>query len=309
MSLSLAPSDSPATPAPALDCAAGTSVAAAARAVLMCGDPRAKAAAARAANEHVARLAADAAEDVWTGDEPPPPDTPARPERPRLAAPRAMPKRRLANRAGRIALLHAVAHIELNAIDLACDIVARFVGDPALAGHRTAFATDWLGVAADEARHFLMIVDRLAAYGATYGDLPAHDGLWAAARATRHDLAARLAVAPLVFEARGLDVTPAMISRLRAAGDAASAAALEVIYTEEVGHVAVGARWFRHVCRAHGADPESVWTEYVRAHAPGVVKPPFNVEARAAAGLPQAWYAGVARTDPGRSKDERGPNG
>lgn len=284
----------------------GADIAAAARAALACADPRAKAAAAQAAFEKVGRLhAADTPHDRdWIRDAPPPPDTPARPQRPQLAPPRAMPKRRLANRAGRAALLHAVAHIELNAIDLACDIVARFIEDRALDGARAAFAADWLGVAADEARHFLMVVERLAAYEVAYGDLPAHEGLWSAARVTRHDLAARLAVAPLVFEARGLDVTPAMIRRLRAAGDGASAAVLAVIYEDEIGHVAVGARWFAHVCAARGSDPESVWAEAVRAYAPGAVKPPFNTDARAAAGLPQTWYAALAAEGAQRQEPE-----
>ena len=174
----------------------------------------------------------------------PPPDRPARPAKPTLLPPRGVPRRRItAGSAGRIALLHAIAHIELNAIDLALDMACRFVGQ----NLPKDFYNDWLGVADDESRHFLMLSDRLAFLGAAYGDLPAHDGLWQAADATKHDLLARLAIAPLVLEARGLDVTPAMIEKLTNVGDSDSAAALNIIMTDEVGHVAVGKRWFDYV--------------------------------------------------------------
>src|SRR5579872_1434670 len=180
-----------------------------------------------------------------------PPPRPGRPERPELCPPRDMPKRRhFGSRAGQIALLHALAHIELNAIDLAWDIVARFAG-PDLPRE---FADDWTGVAAEEAEHFALLAARLQALGAAYGDLPAHDGLWEAAQATAHDLLARLAVVPLVLEARGLDVTPGMIERLERFGDGASAAALKVIYADEIGHVATGRRWFDWACANRGVD-------------------------------------------------------
>ena len=185
----------------------------------------------------------------------------------------------------RIALLHALAHIELNAIDLAWDIAARFPGQP------RAFYDDWVAVGADEARHFLMLSDRLDACGAAYGDLPAHDGLWQAAMDTADDLLARLAVVPLVLEARGLDVTPAMIERLERAGDDASAAILAVIYREEVGHVATGMRWFMHVCGERGVEPETTWKAIVAQRFRGRIKPPFNIEARERAGLPASYYA------------------
>ena len=176
------------------------------------------------------------------------PQRPARPGRPELLPPSQMPRRgRAGSERSRIALLHALAHIELNAIDLAWDAAARFGADmPA------AFAADWVSVADDEARHFLMLSERLQELGAAYGDLPAHDGLWEAAMDTRHDLLARLAVVPQVLEARGLDVSPATAERLRAAGDEASAAIVETIYRDEIGHVAVGNRWFRHVCDSKG---------------------------------------------------------
>ncbi len=220
-----------------------------------------------------------------------PPDHPARPERPELLAPRQMPRRRAAGTPQtRIALLHAVAHIELNAIDLAWDVIARFTEDRL----PRAFYDDWVGVAAEEAGHFILLSDRLTDLGAAYGDLPAHGGLWQAAENTADDLAARLAVVPLVLEARGLDVTPAMIERLRRAGDTDSAAVLEVIYAEEIGHVAVGSRWFRHVCEARGRDPQATFRSLVRERYGGALKPPFNRHARDQAGLPPGFYEPLA---------------
>jgi uncharacterized ferritin-like protein (DUF455 family) len=220
------------------------------------------------------------------GDAVPPP-RPARPGRPVLSPPRDMPRRRnFGSAAGRIALLHALAHIELNAIDLAWDIVVRF-HDPALPSD---FYDDWVGVAAEEAEHFALLAGRLAALGAAYGELPAHDGLWEAAAATAHDLLARLAIVPLVLEARGLDVTPEMTLRLERAGDEASASILRRIYDDEIGHVAVGVRWFDRLCQECGLDPEAVFHDKVRRYFSGSLKPPFNRKARDAAGLPQRWY-------------------
>jgi len=219
------------------------------------------------------------------------PDRPARPERPELKPPGQVPRRRLGTVAGRFALLHAVAHIELNAIDLAFDMVARFSGDARIRDRdRPAFITDWIGVGDDEARHFVLLRDRLTALGGDYGDLPAHDGLWSAAEATADDLPGRLAVAPMVLEARGLDVTPGMIDRLTGAGDPESAAALQVIYTEEVAHVAAGRRWFEAVCKAEGEDPEARFQALVKQYFRGDLKRPFNTPARDAAGMPQDWY-------------------
>ena len=220
-----------------------------------------------------------------------PPDRPARPAAPLLLAPRAVKRRRITRgTAGRIALLHAVAHIELNAIDLAWDLIARFAA-PDLP---RAFFDDWVGVAAEEAEHFSLLSTRLAALGSAYGALPAHDGLWEAAAATAHDLIARLAVVPLVLEARGLDVTPEMIRRLERAGDLKSAAILARIYHDEIGHVAVGLRWFDRLCRERGLDPEAAFHDRVRRHFRGTLKPPFNREARDRAGLPPAYYEKLA---------------
>lgn len=218
----------------------------------------------------------------------PPPARPARPQRPVLRPPRELRRRRIGQgSAGRAALLHALAHIELNAIDLAWDIIARFP-DEAMP---RAFHDDWLSVACDEARHFTLLAERLAELGVAYGDLPAHDGLWQAAAETAHDLLARLAVVPLVLEARGLDVTPAMITKLRAVGDEDSAARLQVIYDDEIGHVAAGKLWFDWLCARRGLAPRPTWQELVRRHFKGALKPPFNDRARRAAGLTPAFYA------------------
>ena len=188
---------------------------------------------------------------------------------------------------GTVALLHALAHIELNAIDLGWDIVARFSSEPL----PREFFDDWVGVASEEAVHFDMLAQRLADFGAHYGDLPAHDGLWEAALATAGDLLARLAVVPLALEARGLDVTPEMVDRLERAGDSQSADLLRRIYRDEIGHVATGFRWFDHLCRARGLVPEEVFRDRIRRYHRGGLKPPFNVAARTAAGFPTRYYA------------------
>lgn len=253
-----------------------------ARDVLGTGAARAKAA---RAGEAAAAWRAGALSGIGAAGAP---DRPARPQRPPLLPPQDMPRRRAGGSdAHRIALIHALAHIELNAIDLAWDMVARFAG----AGLPGEFFDDWVRVGAEEARHFLLLSDRLATLGAAYGDLPAHDGLWQAALATRHDLLARLAVVPLVLEARGLDVTPAMIARLNKAGDGESAAILRVIYRDEIGHVAAGRRWYEHEAARRGLDPVPTWRALVATHHKGAPKPPFNDEARAAAGFSAAYYA------------------
>jgi uncharacterized ferritin-like protein (DUF455 family) len=219
-----------------------------------------------------------------------PPDRPMRPDKPLLLAPREMPKRKAGpGLVRRIALLHALAHIELNAIDLAWDLIARF-GSPELP---RGFFDDWVEVGDQEAAHFELLAARLAELGAAYGDLPAHDGLWQAALETRHDLLARLAIAPLVLEARGLDVTPGMIAALRRHGDEASAMVLEVIYHEEIGHVAAGKRWFDWLAAERDLEPRAVFQDLVQRHFRGKLKPPFNAAAREAAGLSTDFYAGL----------------
>jgi uncharacterized ferritin-like protein (DUF455 family) len=212
---------------------------------------------------------------------------PGRPDRPLLVPPKALASRGLGSKAGQVALLHAVAHIEFNAVNLAWDAVYRFRGLP------RDFYDDWVGVADDEGRHFGLLAARLAARGAAYGDLPAHDGLWDMARKTSGDALARMALVPRVLEARGLDVTPGMIARLRAVGDTASAEVLAVILAEEVAHVAAGTRWFGHLCRQRGLDPEATFLALVHQHAAGAVRPPFNVDARRAAGFGRKEMAGL----------------
>ncbi len=214
------------------------------------------------------------------------PHRPGRPEKPELIPPKQMEKRSLHTLKGRIALLHALAHIELNAVDLALDIVARFTTERV----PHSFFDGWMQVAFEEAKHFRLVRDRLRDLGADYGDVPAHDGLWQAAHDTRNDLTARLAVVPLILEARGLDVTPVLQAKMRETGDHASADVLDIIYNDEKGHVAVGAKWFRFLCAREKKDPSATFKELVRTNFRGPLKPPFNDVARAEAGLTPSFY-------------------
>ena len=209
-----------------------------------------------------------------------PPDRPARPDKPELLAPRDMPRRSTGPK-GRIALVHALAHIELAAIDLAWDIIARFPSLP------RAFYDDWVGVALEEAEHHDALARRLTELGAAYGELPAHDGLWAAASRTADDLAARLAVVPMTLEARGLDTTPQTVEKLRAAGDESTAAILDVIFRDEIKHLAVGIRWFEHLC----SNPHTAYKMLIDERFPGGLKPPFNMAARAQAGMGEGYLS------------------
>ena len=211
---------------------------------------------------------------------------PGRPAKPELIPPRHMEKRSLHTLKGRIALLHALAHIELNAVDLALDIVARFTTERV----PHSFFDGWMQVAFEEAKHFRLVRDRLRELGADYGDLPAHDGLWQAAHDTRNDLTARLAVVPLILEARGLDVTPTLQAKMRETGDHASADILDIIYNDEKAHVAVGAKWFRFLCAREKKDPSATFRELVRLNFRSPLKPPFNDIARAEAGLTPSFY-------------------
>lgn len=221
----------------------------------------------------------------------PAPRRPARPEHPPLLSPRDMPKRRAGgSRNARAALLHALAHIELNAIDLAWDLIARFAREDL----PRAFFDDWVAVADEEAMHHGLLSTRLSELGAAYGDFPAHDGLWEAASETAYDLLARLAVVPLVLEARGLDVTPAMIARLETAGDGRSAEILGIIYRDEIEHVAAGQRWFTWEAGRRGVDPVAAYHTLVRRHFKAALKQPFNDAARTEAGLSRAFYSPLA---------------
>jgi len=215
-----------------------------------------------------------------------PPLRPARPEKPELLAPRDVPRRRPGSPEGRKALLHAVAHIELNAVDLHWDVIARFADQPMPLG----FYDDWVRAADDESRHFRLICDCLVALGSHYGALPAHAGMWRAAEDTAEDLLGRLAVVPMVLEARGLDVTPAMIEVFAKADDQAAVAALQTIYAEEVAHVAYGSKWFNWLCGRAGSDPKEAFHALVRRYFHAPLKPPFNEARRAEAGLPPDFY-------------------
>jgi uncharacterized ferritin-like protein (DUF455 family) len=220
--------------------------------------------------------------ELGTASDAPPPEgirAPGRPPRPELVAPRDTAHRGLGSAEGRAAFIHAIAHIEFNAIDLAWDAAYRFRGMP------QEFYADWVNVAADEARHFALLQQRLAELGHAYGDFPAHNGLWEMAEKTADSCTARMALVPRVLEARGLDVTPGMITRLRGLGDHASADILALILEEEVAHVAAGSRWFAWCCERSNLDPVATFAGLVEGEARGAIRGPFNREARHAAGF------------------------
>ncbi len=222
-----------------------------------------------------------------------PPDHPARPTSPKLVDPKDVPKRKPGTPAGRTALLHAIAHIELNAVDLHWDIIARF-SDTEMP---PSFYDDWVRAADEESKHFNLLSDCLEARGSSYGALPAHLGMWRAAEDTASDFLGRLAIVPMVLEARGLDVTPGMIDLFRKHGETDAVATLETIYAEEVAHVAYGSKWFNFLCGRDNQDPRAAFHKLVHRYFPGGLKPPFNTEKRAEAGLPPDFYWPVA-TDP-----------
>ena len=262
-----------------------TTLAAMAESVLRTGDARAKAARSRECAALWRASREDGAAPIPVGTAMPP-DRPARPPAPELLDPRDVPRRRPGSEQGRAALLHAVAHIELNAVDLHWDVIARFAHVPMPPG----FYDDWVRAADEEAKHFGLMADCLEARGLHYGALPAHAGMWRAAEDTAHDLMARLAVVPMVLEARGLDVTPGMIDLFAKHGEDLAVEALRTIYAEEVGHVAYGSKWFHFLCGRHERDPKDVFHALVREHFHGALKPPFNEEKRAEAGLPPDFY-------------------
>ena len=255
------------------------------RDALLTGEPRAKVVAARkvARDWRLGRSRVDGAFASM-------PDHPAWPTRLDRRSPGAMPKRgRYGSIRGRIALWHALAHIEFVAIDLALDMAGRFGG-----ARGAEFVGDWLRVAADEAMHFALLERKLGSFGAAYGDLPVHDGLWWAAIDTAHDVAARLAIVPMVLEARGLDVTPATLDRVRRAGDTNGARILSRILDDEITHVAFGTKHFRLIARERDEEPAKLWRQLVDRHFSGKVNGPFNDSARLAAGLSRDFYAGIA---------------
>lgn len=261
-----------------------TSLAASIHSALLTADPRAKAMVTRKVvrDWRLGRL-------EWAFDVPMP-DQPARPEHPELLPPSQMPRRSKGNsERGRIALWHSLAHIEFVAIDLALDIVGRF-GEQMGA----EFVADFLSVAADEAMHFALLARKLENLGSHYGALPAHGGLWQAALETRHDIHARLAIVPMVLEARGLDVTPATLQRVRSAGDENGAKILERILDDEIRHVGFGTKHFVALAIRNGESPQGSWQKLVSQYFRGSVKPPFNDSARLAAGLSRDFYNAIA---------------
>lgn len=217
-----------------------------------------------------------------SGGEPRTLDEPGRPQRPELVHPRDLPRRTLAHDEGRAALIHAVTHIEFNAVNLAWDVVYRFRDLP------SAFYDDWVSVADEEANHFDALRRRLRSLAFDYGDFPAHNGLWDMAQRTDHDILARMALVPRTMEARGLDVTPGMIRRFRAVGDKETAKVLELVLEEEVGHVAAGTRWFRHVCEQRGLEPEDEFFRLLQTLLPGEIRCPMHLQARREAGFTES---------------------
>lgn len=253
-----------------------TSIFDAARECLDCADPAQKVA---LTQRHAAAFRAGELKVPAEAPAPLPIGMPGRPPRPRLVHPRELPRRGLGSSEGRAAFLHAIAHIELNAIDLGWDAVYRFRGLP------QAFYADWVSVADDESRHFSLLRTRLGELGFDYGDFDAHNGLWEMCEKTAHDGLARMALVPRVLEARGLDVTPGMIAKLRALDDDRTADLLEIILREEVGHVAAGSRWYRWYCARAGVEPRPRFRELLREYAGGYLHGPFNMEARLLAGF------------------------
>ncbi|HEX4857858.1 MAG TPA: ferritin-like domain-containing protein [Usitatibacteraceae bacterium] len=220
-----------------------------------------------------------------------PPGLPGRPARPALVLPAQLPKRTLGSREGRGALIHALAHIELNAVNLALDIVWRF---PALPDD---FYRDWIGVALEEASHFQLLQGHLRQLGFAYGDFDAHDGLWEMAARTADDVLARLALVARVAEARGLDVSPELRDRFAAAGDTAAATILQTILDDEIGHVGIGSRWFHRLCETRGLDPREVHRTFARARGAPPRRGPFNFEARRKAGFSEDEIADLIAED------------
>ncbi|MBZ9647267.1 ferritin-like domain-containing protein [Sphingobium sp. 3R8] len=264
--------------------AAVTSVGAGCAHVLLTPDPRAKLMAARAVARAWRKGRLAHRFDVVL------PDRPARPATPILLPPGQMPRRgRIGSDRARIAMLHAIAHIERVAIDLAFDLIGRFGGQfPA------AFTDEWMQVGAEEAMHFALLERRLRQMGSHYGALPAHDGLWQAAEETAGDALARLAIVPMVLEARALDITPATIERFEAVGDVASGRMLRRIMADEIRHVAAGTKWFVVATNRLGVDAANHYQMLVKRHFRGSVKPPFNDSARRQAGLTEEFYVALA---------------
>lgn len=239
-------------------------------------------AATKAARASVLPLTGDCGENERFDE---PPGVPGRPERPPLVPHTSLKQRSIGSLAGRAGLIHALAHIELNAIDLAVDIVWRFGGLP------TEFYRDWIAVAREEAMHFQLLRAHLRSHGFDYGDFPAHNGLWEMAQKTRGDLLARLALVPRTLEARGLDASPAVKDKLVRAGDTRGGEILDIILRDEIGHVRIGNKWYGHVCRERGLDPVAAFAELARRYEAPRPRGPFNIDARRAAGFSEQELA------------------
>lgn len=260
-----------------------TSIAAAIRDALLTPEPRDKCFATRKLVRSWRKGELDWRFDVTM------PDQPAWPSKPELLPPNRMPKRgKFGSERGRIALWHSLAHIEFVAIDLALDMAGRF-GE----AQGREFVDDFLSVAADEAMHFALLDRKLKTHGSEYGALPAHSGLWEASQETSHDVRARLAIVPMVLEARGLDVTPATLERVRLAGDVTGVNILSRILDDEIRHVGIGTRHFERLAAESAESPQKLWKMLVEKHFKGRVKPPFNDSARLAAGLSRGYYDGI----------------
>jgi uncharacterized ferritin-like protein (DUF455 family) len=228
--------------------------------------------------------------DAASGAARTPIDQPGQPEKPELIPPQLVPRRRTDTLAGRAALVHALAHIEFNAINLALDAAHRFAGMP------PAYYADWLLVADEEAQHFDLLNTHLASLGYAYGDFPAHNGLWDMALKTAHDPLVRMALVPRVLEARGLDATPLIVDKLKAAKDTRMVEILAVIERDEIGHVAIGSRWFGWLCDARGLDAEATFRRLLVDYDAPPLKPPFNLTARRQAGFSESeldWLSGL----------------
>ncbi|WP_347554029.1 ferritin-like domain-containing protein [Robbsia sp. KACC 23696] len=225
-----------------------------------------------------------------------PPDTPGRPARPPLVDPRELARRNVTTIEGRCVMLHAIAHIEFNAINLALDAVARFDGMP------VDFYRDWIRVAAEEGYHFTLLADRLEDLGSAYGAYPAHDGLWEMALRTKDDVLARMALVPRTLEARGLDAAPPIRAKLSAAGDSIAAGIIDIILRDEIGHVAIGNRWYRWLCAREGRDPLAHYAVLARDYRAPRLRGPFNLAARRAAGFDEAELAALQAPAPLRTE-------
>ena len=251
--------------------------------ILTLADPDVKASAARALFSGLSLDALDPLTELT-----PAAPLPGRPALPRLVPPKDVAARSPFTLEGRAALLHAVTHIELNAIDLALDAAWRFPGMP------PAYYRDWLQVASEEALHFSLLRAHLRSLGFDYGDFDAHDGLWAMTQRTAHDITARMALVPRTLEARGLDATPPMQAKLRRAGDLRAVEILDVILRDEVGHVAIGNHWYRWLCARDGHDPVALYGVLAERYGAPRLRPPFNHAARRAAGFTEAEIALLA---------------